>query len=168
MLQGRINITFPHWKGKFSHRDSVLASNIADKSGCWQNSRGVLCMQAEKDHSGREFSPFTPRRSLHPPRSLSSCRPRRPRCRCPRPCCRPYPLDLRRPRHHQPKFGIIVRECKIFGLEIFDRIFGEPPCGFFTSAFSSSAFLILAASSSSSVAVTTWATKHQYSSTKYE
>ena len=108
MLQGRINITFPHWKGKFSHRDSVLASNIADKSGCWQNSRSVLCMQAEKDHSGREFSPFTPRRSLPPPRSLSSCRPHRPRCRCPRPCCRPYPLDPHRPRHHQPKVGIWI------------------------------------------------------------
>ena len=48
MLQGRINMTFHHWKGKFSHRDSVLASNIADKCGCWQNSRSVYCVCKQK------------------------------------------------------------------------------------------------------------------------
>ena len=119
---------------------------------------GVDIMQAEKDHSGRDDSLFTPHRFHLHPQNLSSYRPHHPRCRYQRPCSRPYPLVRRHPRRHRPEAmwsWSTKLECEILAEAWRKNI------SFLTSAFSSSAFLILAASSSSSVAVTTYDRKAQ-------
>ena len=149
MLQGRINMIFHHGRSSFHHTEALYWQAILQPKVEVSRIAGV-CMQAEKDHSGREFSPFTPRRSLPPLQSPSSYRPRHPRCRCQHPCSRPCPLARRRPRHRQP------------GDNNGTSLNTETRFSIFTSAFSSSAFLIRAASSSSSVAVTTFRENVRY------